>query len=441
MLAAHRDRENLVHSHQGSIKQHPKTPMRFGRRDENAPTVFAGKTGMGGARTEGNENNVMAMGRGGKQAAMTPMGKCLHISGSGPVFVNKAIPGQGARAPLGNKTTNAKARTGQAGGIKDADKTQLKPTAQKPKQKAPEVLPARIEVKHDEGSDVDEPEYAPPPSKPLLYESDLLPKGGFTFEGLKKENMLTGFYEHFINPVDENGVSKRDRQFADEMRAVMDKAVAKNEQDLNELDWGLSDKPHKILTKKPDPPEVAMAKMARKVRGSAHQKQPSTVTSRRAAMALAAPPDLRKAPVKKPIVPTTAPRRPLTSLAQRPKAIKPVPSHRPTTSMSGVGEVASRTTIGYNKGKAAFSAMHSRSQSQSTLGGRQTKTPVLRDDDAELTITPSRVRDAGFRENTANRPSFMSIFDPEEDDEDLPPMNLPPISDDEDEEFELKLDI
>ncbi|KAI9896222.1 hypothetical protein N3K66_008394 [Trichothecium roseum] len=421
MLAPHRDLEHLMHGHQGPTKQHPKTPMRFGQRDENAPATVAGKTAIGGARVRGNENVMMTKGRGGKQAVVTPIG-------------------QGARAPLGNKTTNAKARTGQAGGVQGTEKTQLKPTAQKPKQKAPEILPARIEVKHDTSTDVDEPEYAPPPSKALPYESDILPEGGLTFEGLKKENILKGFYEHFINPVDENGVSKRDRQFADEMRVAMTKAIAKNEQDLNELDWGFGDRPTKVLTKKPDGPDMAVTKMARKVRGASHQKQPSAVSSRRAAIALAAPPDLRTVPPKKASIPTIASKRPMTSLAQRPKSAKIIPSHRPTTSMSGAGEAASRTTIGYSKGKAASSALHARSRSQSTLGGRQTRSPVPSNDSNGLTTASEKADDMELGQLCSVRPSFMSIFD-EEEDEELPPLNMPPISDDEDEEFELKLEI
>lgn len=79
MLAAHRDQENLVHSHQVPRKQQPKTPgARYprtplgpGQNDENAPTAFAGKAGLGGTRPGGNDKIMMTKGKG----MTTPMGK------------------------------------------------------------------------------------------------------------------------------------------------------------------------------------------------------------------------------------------------------------------------------------------------------------------------------------------------------------------------------
>ena len=75
MLAAHRDQENLVHSHQVPTKQAPKTPgARYPKtplkqNDENAPTAFAGKTGLGGAQAQGKDKIMMTKGKG----AATPM--------------------------------------------------------------------------------------------------------------------------------------------------------------------------------------------------------------------------------------------------------------------------------------------------------------------------------------------------------------------------------
>lgn len=85
MLAAHRDQENLVQSHQVPSKQqpktpgarYPKTPLRF-RNDENAPTAFSGKTGGGGGAIKpGGNDKFTVKGTGQRQAMVTPMGMSL----------------------------------------------------------------------------------------------------------------------------------------------------------------------------------------------------------------------------------------------------------------------------------------------------------------------------------------------------------------------------
>lgn len=86
MLAAHRDQENLVHSHhQGPTKQqpktpgarYPKTPGNFGRGDENAPMAFADKTTFGGGAKLGGKDRLMT-GKmtGQRQTMLTPMSAC-----------------------------------------------------------------------------------------------------------------------------------------------------------------------------------------------------------------------------------------------------------------------------------------------------------------------------------------------------------------------------
>lgn len=447
MLAAHRDQENLVHSHQvGPGKQppktpgarYPKTPLKPNQRDENAPTAFAGKTGLGGAKAGANMNK----GNGNRQNLVTPMGKISLVLHSLYALANSGGSiGQRDRAPLGAKTTNAKARTGQETGvkgmIKDIEKTQLKqPTAQKPKPKST----LQIEVKKDQEEapvDGEEPEFAPPRPVDLPYESDLLPKSGLSMEGLKKEDLFRGYYEHFINPVDEHGVSRRDRQLKNEMRAVVDKAVEQNHQDLHDVDWNASDssEPSKLIKQKPDAPEVAEAKMARKIRGAPVEKQPSTIRARKAASTLAIHSDAPKRPVARAPVQPAPSRRPLSSLLSGRRPAAKNPQNMELRDHNSTAEAASRTTIGYNRGKSASGMVHSRAPSQaSSVSSRTVKTPVRRDDESDLTITPARIRQAA-----QSRPQFTSIFDSASDDEDLAPLAGPAIPDDDDE-FELKLD-
>jgi hypothetical protein len=128
------------------------------------------------------------------------------------------------RAPLGIKTTNAKARpTSGAGGVKHivqqlektTVKTAIKPTTTtRPRQAAPRVETSKLEVQTgrnplDEEEDV---EYAPPRVKDTPYESDLIPDGALTFEGLKPENLFKGYHDFYFNPIDDNGTSAHARQ-------------------------------------------------------------------------------------------------------------------------------------------------------------------------------------------------------------------------------------
>lgn len=331
--------------------------------------------------------------------------------------------------------------------VKEIEKTQLKPTTtQKMKQK----VPVLFEVKNDSNSASDdevlEPEYAPPKPAELPFESDLLPKGGLSLEGLKQENLYRGFYEQFYNPLDDDGVSKRTKQFDNEMKAVVDKAIKKNLEELEALDWNEADalQSPKKLTSVPDTRGVAETKMGQKVRGRPNTMQPSTIRSRKAAVALALPPRNGKiASIPKTTARSTqsAVRRPLASIAPSKQAsTRGTESRVGLKGTAGAGALVSRTTLGYTKGKSASSMVHSKLPHQSPQRNRRESSPS-RGDEAELTITPTRARQAGYSlaAPKSQAPPFTSIFDLQ-DEEELPPMKMPDLVDD-DEEFELKLDI
>ncbi|KAK0392190.1 hypothetical protein NLU13_1688 [Sarocladium strictum] len=418
MLAAHRDQENLVHSHQVPTKQnpktpgarYPKTPSRF--NDENAPTGFAAKTG----------GKSILKGAPGRQAIMTPMGNA-----------NRAV--------LGDKTTNAKARAGQTGGVKglvkELEKTTIKPTTvQRPQQRGPEVAPIKFDIKQDkEGSqDEEEPEYAPPPVEPQPYESDVLPRG-LTFEGLKDENLLRGFYDYYHNPVDANGVSRKDKQLEDEIETLVARAAERNVRDLQDLDW-TTQKDENVpappkMTKPSAPNPTAASRVVR--------RGPGTITSRRAAASLSQPSEPKGRPTIKPTTIKPAVRRPLSSLIQGKRTIKrPIPVARdPPTAQPGA--MASRTTLGYNKGRTASSVLHP--QRKVTL----TASKPPSDGSLEETITPARARMAMRQAATPAsppRPGFLSIFEGLDDDEDLPVQTVPQhLLEEDEEEFELRLEI
>ncbi|KFA47068.1 hypothetical protein S40293_04599 [Stachybotrys chartarum IBT 40293] len=447
MLAAHRDQENMVHGHHAQSKQqpktpgarYPKTPSKLLRNDENAPTGLIGKSGIKNGVKFGENNMLQTKGKGAQQGLVTPLD-------------NRS------RAPLGNKTTNAKARTVQKSGVKDIvnefEKTVQKPTtAQRPKQRGPEIAPLKFAVMPDDkeafGKD-DEPEYAPPNPEPLPYQSDVLPEGGLTTRGLKRENLFKGYYHHFCNPVDENGVSRRDKEFDEEMKLIMKKAEEHNERELAGLNWNILD-----LTETAEPPGKALlapkqpAAIPSTTIKKNRERNPPTIASRRAASALALRPGTGNG-AHAIFVPAIAPaRKPLTSFMRSTKSALQNSQPKASLSTNTTGQVVSRTTLGYNKGKHASSMVHPQARLKTVQPRQRPKQSAFVDGAADLTVTPARVQQARANQAAAENnpspmaaPAFASMFELEDDDEDLLPLGPPQLSlDDEDEEFELKLDL
>lgn len=367
------------------------------------------------------------------------------------MLIGDVLLGTQSRAPLGNKTTNAKAKNGQLGGVKNIiqgiEQTQLKPTAQKPKQRPVDLAPLEIRLKEEQKPiepQEEEPEYAPPKPKDLPYESDCFPKDMLTLEGLKKENIMKGYYQHFYNPIDDDGVSRQDREFAETMKKVAAKAEERNKQERAALTFNIDDLSDTEVQIKAPAPKATIAESERKVKGI-RTKQPSSLASRRAASALSIHSDASSNSKASSVARTTKIRKPLTSLYQSKKpVVRSVVPAKTSTAESATGVAASRTTIGYNRGRSASSMVNAqRRGATAPVGTQRAVKPVetVNSLQSDLTITPARLRQAVKQQQEAKpRPQFMSIFDEDGDDDDLPPLSQPlGISDDEEEEFELKL--
>lgn len=447
MLAAHRDQENLVHAHQAPAKQQPKTPGPrypktpvgpFARNDENAPTAFAGKTALAGTIKNTTNGKLLTKATAQKQALATPLGRGHDLLVYNEML--KAIAGHQSRAPLGNKTTNAKARPSQSAigkqKAKPIEASHVKTGTQRPKLRQTETATPKFEIQPDSKSvGVDEePEYAPPAPTPLPYQSDVLPEGGLTFRGLKKEYLLKGYYENFYNPVDNDGISRLDKAFDDEMKLALDKAVEQNDREFEALDWCVPDVEDPKVTfpraTAPRNPSSRAEAHNDKVTTSTDRKL-HTISSRRAASALAIHSDRTGSALSSRI----ASKRP-SAQPRLTKASAMEPSGTTT------GEAASRTTIGYSKGRTASSMMRPYHQSSKSL----TRPPArpASDNSWDLTITPSRARLGAPEQSmqkTTERPQFTSIFFDDEDNTEPVTLNGPAIDSDDDETFELKLDI
>lgn len=438
MLAAHHDQENLVQSHQVPAKtgakqlppktpgpRYPKTPMKIPLNDENAP-VTGGKGLIGGGK-----NTVTK-----KQALATPMGKYDAVGGKcdtaerSRVRLTVCLEGTRPRAPLGNKTTNAKARAAPAtGGVKDKvkeiEQSQAKPASvQKPKLKPAGTAPAKLEVRNDE-REAGEPdiEYIPPRPNDLPYESDVFPDGLLTFEGLKPENLLRGYYERYHDPVDENGVRLKERKFEERLQKALKEGDERILRDVEDIKWTESD----AGKAKPAPKEQQQRNFARGTGvkpSQAVSRAPATIASKRAASALSMTSTRRD---RKPQPPVQA-KKPRSLLPGR-QASRPM---APTKSQpeSVVGEAASRSTLGYSKGRSASSAVQTKRQFSRTPSAASVSS-----DHSDITVTP-----ANFNKTQEPKPQFLSIFDAGEDSDDDGFGKAADVNFDDDEEFQLKVD-
>ncbi|RFU36141.1 hypothetical protein B7463_g204, partial [Scytalidium lignicola] len=409
MLAA-RDQENLVHGHhtvaaskplnQGIRglqpktpgNRFPKTPLKIPLHDENAPAGFGGKSVL---KTKGKDKN----------AFITPLGPRN-------------------RAPLGAKTTNAKAKVFQtpAGPApeKDLEKTQAKQTsASRPKSKVPHAEFSKLHIHGDEPDPLEERdvEYCPPRPKDLPYDSEDFPDGCLNYEPLKPENLFRGFHETYLNPRDENGLTRMERTHKESAERAA-KLLEESRAALQTKDTNGKPPTTKKTTAVPS-------------------KGPATLASRQAASALSMIPKssttsfTTSKPKPKP--------KPLTSFLSSGKTPLPPTALNGTTMRHTSATAASKSTIGYTKGRSASSAIHN-----------NTTTPARRElmrsvstmsDGSDATITPARFARKSAEEER-RRPAFLAAFDA--DDEDLEPglKGILPdrlMFDDDEEEFVMTL--
>ncbi|KAK4193024.1 hypothetical protein QBC35DRAFT_458745 [Podospora australis] len=474
MLAAHHDQEN-VYLHQADASKHqlqaktpgaryPKTPLKVPLNDENANHGFGGKSIL---KSKGNNENNVTLGKGnvlgkpGKQALVTP------------------APRTG-RAPLGNKTTNAKARANEhPHGGKETVKTGQKPTTtNRQKQAAPQIGGAKVEVRTDTNplADDDEPEYAPPKPQDLPYESDVCPGGVLTFEGLKPENLFNGYYQYYFHRVDDNGKTALERSMEERQQRNFELGDEQIRLDMEEFDWSISDVPEsKDLSNLKSESATVQAQpvvaVVKKTTTALASRQPSTLSSRRAATALATTSKAARPPTSRLGKPTTAT---ATLPKVHSRGLPLLPKRKPTQpvvqtsrlSRQRAGSVtASRSTLGYSKGRSVLS---SATQAQNrptnttatttttTTSATSTATPRLPESapksrsltrcvstassgSSDATITPAR-----FAQSSQDwkKPDFLSIFDVDDDDDTLCglPAGVVPPFDESDDDFQLSTD-
>ena len=303
-------------------KAPPKTPFKVPLNDENA--AFGGKTGgKGGLFGDGKTGKV------DKSSFVTPAGPKT-------------------RAPLGNKTTNAKAAHFQT---PVAPQTQEKPSA---KHTSPRLRRAKIKVHEAEpetaehGSEEPDIEYMPPREVPLPDHPDDCWPVDRTYPQFEGKNLTRGWWSEYSNQADED----EDTEFSDfeeKLKAVEQKERSGGTQGGKK---GTPVKKAGLQTAKRDPlttkaPQTMKAKSA--ATALSGTSKPSTTAN------LAAP----KA-------------RSTSTLASKKPALAPAP---PGNTRHTAAKVASNSTLGYSKGRAVSGAAR---KPLAQLQGKQVSAPTTK---------------------------------------------------------------
>lgn len=332
----------------------PKTPFRVPLNDENDPLAFGKQTVKGnGGR---NENTLKPA----KDSLVTPMGPRN-------------------RAPLGNKTTNAKAKALQTPAGKEGvlkPKTNGKSsTTQKVKKAAPEVKPPKHEIiSKPQEEEVPDVEYAPPKPKDLPDEPDDIIYDT-TFPQFQPQNIARGWEKvYYHGPVGEDGLTERERKFKEDSIAF-DKMV--DEMIQNEVDnmtlAGVN------VREDPDMPcweemQQQRQKPAKETEKKSLTRNIPTVKSRDAAAALAQTSTTTRARATSAKTTSTksltAPKTRKASSLLNPKKKSPDPADYPP-SRHATAAASSHTTVGYAKGRSVSSMLQGKQTSRKKTASRK----------------------------------------------------------------------
>lgn len=339
------------------------------------------------------------------------------------------------------KTTNAKTKAFQtpAGPVlsQDLDKTQPKQTsARRPKQKVSHAEIVKLEIRGNDAGplEVREVEYAPPKPKDRPYESEDFPNNCLNYDVLKPENLMRGWFDHYYAQVDENGLSKSEKEFEESLAKALKEGDERVLKALKEDTWTVGDVPETFPDLGENPEVQTRSKAVGQIKKSTlmYDKGLATVASRKAASALSVAPKTSVIPVK-----TKQPRSTASFLARGKKDVVPAPTNSSAMRHTAAA-AASRSTIGYTKGRSASSVINKTSRNLPRSISNLSHA-------SDSTITPARFaqKSAEVGNDEWRRLKFLGAFDT--DDEDLEPClrgALPEClrrHDDSEEEFVMTL--
>lgn len=455
MFATRSDQENLVHNHQqaaaakplnqglkshASKSQAPKTPFRIPLNDENA--VGAGKSAL---KTNGK----------GKEAAGGGFTlKKSDNNGERNAFVTPAGPRN--RAPLGMKTTNAKGIAFQTPApvvidnkVERSVQKAISPRLRRAKVKVHQAEAVTEDVDDDSGPEI---EHVPPKEVPLpdYPESDTESESYFgpnkQYPMFEPENMFRGMYETYFDPIDEHGErasEKRERLKVDEYLAKQEKQMDEEaERERKEIavrlraEFGIPEakapvKAGSAIVKSPPPAAGQMLVGASKAKPT--HSSVDKLSSRSAAAALAAP--TKSSLARQQIIAAQATKAKAAGALKGRGALAAKPSNSISDSKQTAGVAASKSTVGYGKGRSVSSTMRRADGGRSASGNKATPLASMLPSGKDQ----ENARPAMTKKVTDPVPSLASLGLDDTDEDDGLCGRAPLFEDDEDEVFQLQL--
>ncbi|KAI9772270.1 MAG: hypothetical protein M1840_001019 [Geoglossum simile] len=406
MLAV-RNQENLVHGHQTAAAS---KPLNQGAKlaAPKTPGARAPKTPF---KVPLNDENLA--GRGGGKSVMRTVNKASEnlmtggLAGDKTAFITPLGPRN--RAPLGVKTTNAKAKAFQTplnqagddgvGGAQAAEKPQLKSaTARRIKPASSYTGSNKLEV-HDEKSNCDEREieYMPPrpqelPDCPEDFPPDM------DYSQLQGQNLTRGWFQHYCNPIDDEGISLAERQWDEQQKKAdkkVDELMEKAIEEMPLIGYNVPEFPGDetfVVIKRKQEAEEARAKKASvtapkptAAKAAAIARGPSTVSAKGAASVLSMKPVSTKVATIRP-KPAPKARIPASFLIHSKGTAAPKPTN-PSLMHHSAATAASKTTLGYTNGRTASATL---SQKASNEAARTTRPPPTGSSSSTTTtLTPA----------------------------------------------------
>lgn len=341
--------------------------------------------------------------------------------------------------------------------VNKLEKTQTRPATIKPlRQGTVNLESSKLDVLADKANPLAEEEdieYASPKPEDLPYESDIIPAGALTFEGLKPEHRLKGYYNHYFNPVDENGVTIQEREMEERRQRDFKRLDEQVRKDMDEFDWSIGDVPETKTVKQSKPLATVSEAGEGTLTGNNRPvsrglpKQPPTIAARKAASALALAPKptntLLNARGLNSKPPPSAFKGPSSLLPLTRKAPRPAITRESSTDRA-TAVAASRSTLGYSKGRSTSSAIQGSTRPKTPAGPSKrtlTRSVSTASNGSDCTITPARYAQVSKTENNEalKKLEFLSIFDGgEEDDGNLAGPGIP-ADDSTDDDFQLNL--
>ncbi|PYI10568.1 hypothetical protein BO78DRAFT_393988 [Aspergillus sclerotiicarbonarius CBS 121057] len=357
MLAV-RDQENLVHSHQTVAASKPlnqgvrhlqpktprtrapKTPFKVPLNDENDPLAFGKNTVKAGGKQKDNVSLIT------KDAFVTPSADPRH------------------RAPLGMKTTNAKAKGLQTpappGGTVKPERTMKRGSTQRVKKFAPFVEQSQPEAQTKPvEDDVPDIEYMPPKPKDIPDIPDDITYDT-TFPQFQPKNLARGLESVYgDNEIGPDGLTKRERKFQEDSDAcdkMVEEIIRKQVESI-----GFEETYETVPSS--EPPAGGATKHRMETRGmraaTGKPKYASnipTVRARDAAAALSG--TQRSVPRTRPAVLS----KPRVTSALFPSK-KPRSPTNPSSMRQGAATATSKSTVGYSRGREVSSNLHGKTSS------------------------------------------------------------------------------